>query len=132
MGHRIHRRVYRCEDDMYRDPTFTVIQIKTTMRHMFLDEQSREGSKSGIAGRGFATVTTTLEQETGFGGGEKGHIHRHCPQRRGKGRQKKTKQAGATKWCSVHFSTNHSDEEWYEQGAKRPIKSDSTDKAFSA
>ncbi|CAN0087420.1 unnamed protein product, partial [Ectocarpus sp. 6 AP-2014] len=100
------------------------------MRHMFLDERSRKGSKGGIAGRGFAMATTASEQETCFGCGEKGHIRRNCPQRRGKGRQRKTKPAGATKWCSVHFTTKHSAEECYEQGAKRPIKSDST--AFSA
>lgn len=44
----------------------------------------------------------------------------------------RTKQAGAAKWCSVHFTTKHSDEECYEQGAKRPEKSNDTGKAFSA
>ncbi|CAN0492228.1 unnamed protein product [Ectocarpus sp. 8 AP-2014] len=77
-------------------------------------------------------ATTASEQETCFGCGEKGHIRRNLSQRRGKGRQRKTKPAGATKWCSVHFTTKHSDEECYEQGAKRPNISDSTDKAFSA
>ncbi|CAM9515341.1 unnamed protein product, partial [Ectocarpus sp. 13 AM-2016] len=117
---------------MYRDPNFNVNQTQTIMRHICLDEQSRKGSKGGIAGRGFAMATTTSEQETCFGCREKGHIRRNCPQRRGKGRQRKTKPAGATKWCSVHSTTKHSDEECYEQGAKRPIKSDSTNQAFSA
>ncbi|CAN0464144.1 unnamed protein product, partial [Ectocarpus sp. 12 AP-2014] len=117
---------------MYRYPNFNVNQMQTTMRHMFVDEQSRKGSKGGIAGRGFAMATTTSEQETCFGCGEKEHIRRNCPHWRGKGRQRKTKPVGATKLCSVHFTTKHSDEECYEQGAKRPIKSISTDKAFSA
>ena len=30
---------------MYRDPSFDVDQMQTTMRHMFLDEQSRNGTE---------------------------------------------------------------------------------------
>ena len=33
---------------MYRDPSFDVDQMQTTMRHMFLDEQSRNGTKGRI------------------------------------------------------------------------------------
>ncbi|CBJ27636.1 hypothetical protein Esi_0079_0094 [Ectocarpus siliculosus] len=118
---------------MHRDPNFNVNHMQTTMHHMALDEQSRKGSKGGIAGRGFPMVTTASEQETCFGCGEKGHIRRNCLQRRGKGRQRKTKPAGATKWCCFHFTTKNSDEECYGQGAKRPITDQiSTDKAFSA
>lgn len=111
---------------MYRDPDFNVDQMQTTMRHMFLDEQSRNGSKGGIAGRGFAMATTTSKQRACFGCGESGHTKRNCPRRR------KTKPAGAAKWCCVHFTTRHSDEECYEQGAKRPEKSGESGKAFSA
>ncbi|CAB1105007.1 unnamed protein product [Ectocarpus sp. CCAP 1310/34] len=75
---------------VYRDPNFNVNQMQTTMRHMFLDEQSRKWSKGGIAGRDFAMVTTTSEQTSHFGCGEKRHIRRNCPQRRGQ-RQRKTK-----------------------------------------
>ncbi|CAB1098291.1 unnamed protein product [Ectocarpus sp. CCAP 1310/34] len=58
------------------------------------------------------------------------HDERNCPNRQRKGhRAKKTKPAGATKWCSVHNTTTHSDEECYNQGAKRPER---TGKAFSA
>ncbi|CAN0433032.1 unnamed protein product, partial [Ectocarpus fasciculatus] len=57
-----------------------------------------------------------------FDCGEKGHIRRNCPERRDKGK-KKTKPVGGTKWCSVHFTTKHSDEECFEQGATRPKQS---------
>lgn len=46
---------------MYREPEFNVNQMQTTMRHMFLDEQSRRGSMGGIAGHGFTMTTTTSE-----------------------------------------------------------------------
>lgn len=62
---------------MYRDPDFNVDQMQTTTRHIFLDEQSRKGSKGGIAGRGFAMATTT--SGTCFECGENGHIRRNCP-----------------------------------------------------
>lgn len=90
---------------MYRDQSFNVNHTQTTMRHMFQDKQSRKGSKGGMAGRGFAMARTTSEQETCFGCEEKGHTRRNCPERTGKGAQQKTKPAGATKWCSVHFAT---------------------------
>ncbi|CAB1101901.1 unnamed protein product [Ectocarpus sp. CCAP 1310/34] len=79
---------------MYRDPDFNVDNMQTTMRHMFLDEQSRKGPKSRIAGGGFALTTTTSEGPTCFDCGEKGHIRSSCPERKGKG-TKKTKPAGA-------------------------------------
>ncbi|CAN0454127.1 unnamed protein product, partial [Pylaiella littoralis] len=44
---------------MYRDPTFNIDQMQSTMRHMFIDEQSRNGSKGRIAGRGIAMTITT-------------------------------------------------------------------------
>ncbi|CAB1116962.1 unnamed protein product [Ectocarpus sp. CCAP 1310/34] len=116
---------------MYRDPDFNVDKMQTTMRHMFLDEQSRNGPKGSIAGRGFAMTATTSEEPTCFDCGEKGHIWRNCSEKRGKGK-KKTKPAGAAKWCSVHFTTRHSDEECFEQGATRPKKSSNTGKALSA
>ncbi|CAN0290931.1 unnamed protein product, partial [Ectocarpus fasciculatus] len=115
---------------MYRDPDFSVDQMQTTMRHMFLDEQSRKGPKGGIAGKGFAMATST--PATCFECGESGHIRRNCPRKRGKGRKQKPKPAGASKWCSIHFTTKHSDEECYEQGGKRPEKSGNTNKAFTA
>ena len=115
---------------MYRDPNFNVDQMQRTMRHMLLDEQSRKGPKGGIAGKGFTMATST--PTTCFEYRESGHIRRNCPQRRGKGRQQKPKPAGASKWCSIHFTTKHSDEECYEQGSKRPEKSGDPGKAFTA
>lgn len=123
---------------MYRDPTFDVVQMQTTMRHMFLDEKSRKGSRGRIAGRGIA-MNTTSEDITCFECHESGHTRRDCPQAQAKNPQvkakhaqvkkKRTKPAGAPKWCSVHNTTTHSDEECYMQGAKRPERKG---KAFSA
>ena len=48
---------------MYRDPSFDVDQMQTTMRHMFLDEQSRNGTKGRIAGRGSVMTAVTSEQD---------------------------------------------------------------------
>ena len=45
---------------MYRDSSFDINQMHTTMRHMFLDQQSRNGTKRRIAGRGTAMTTKTL------------------------------------------------------------------------
>ena len=47
---------------MYRDLSFDVDQMQTTMRHMFLDEQSRNGTKGRIAGRGSVMTAVTSEQ----------------------------------------------------------------------
>ena len=44
---------------MYRDSSFDIDQIQTIMRHMFLDQQSRNGTKGRIAGRGTAMTTKT-------------------------------------------------------------------------
>ena len=44
---------------MYRDSSFDIDQIQTTMRCMFLDQQSRNGTKGRIAGRGTAMTTKT-------------------------------------------------------------------------
>ncbi|CAN0018115.1 unnamed protein product, partial [Ectocarpus fasciculatus] len=62
----------------YRDPDFNVDKMRSTMRHMFLDEQSRKGPKGSIAGRGFAITTTTSEGPICFDCREKGHIRRNC------------------------------------------------------
>ncbi|CAN0585450.1 unnamed protein product, partial [Ectocarpus sp. 12 AP-2014] len=50
---------------------------------------------------------------------EPGHIRRNCPMIKNRAK-KKTKPAGATKWCSKHNTTSHSDEECFQQGGKRP------------
>lgn len=116
---------------MYRDPTFTVSQMQSTMRHMFLDEQSRKGTRGRIAGRGIA-MTTTSADITCFACHEPGHTRKDCPHakaRNAKVKKKRTKPDGAAKWCSIHNTTSHSDEECYVQGAKRP---EATGKAFTA
>ncbi|CAN0373449.1 unnamed protein product, partial [Scytosiphon promiscuus] len=70
---------------MYRDPTFDLAQIQTTMRHLYLDNLSRSNEAKGrIVGRGVA-IKKKPGAKTGGGGG------------------------AGQKWCSVHNSTTHND-----------------------
>ena len=103
---------------MYRDPSFDVDQMQTTMRHMFLDEQSRNGTKERIAGRGSVMTAVTSEQDIiCYWCKNRGHSKKDCPKFKSR-----TKPAGAAKWCSVHRTTTHRNEECYSQGATRPTK----------
>lgn len=116
---------------VYRDPTFDISQMQSTMRHIFIGEQSRNGAKGRIAGRGIAMTTTTFtDHRTCFICKEQGHVRRNCPRNKGKqdNDPMETKSGGTGKFCSVHKSTTHSDEECWTQGAKRKAKA----KAFSA
>ena len=103
---------------MYRDPSFDVDQMQTTMRHMFLDEQSRNGTKGRIAGRGSVMTAVTSEQDIiCYWCTNRGHSKKDCPKFKSR-----TKPAGAAKWCSVHRTTTHRNEECYSQGATRPTE----------
>ena len=115
---------------VFRDPTFNVLDMQSTMRNIFLDEQSRKRRKGRIAGRGFAMATTASDIIC-HGCYEPGHIRRNCPKIKNRAK-KKTKPAGATKWCSKHNTTSHSDEECYQQGGKRPGDTKDSSKAFTA
>ena len=112
---------------MYRDPSFDVDQMQTTMRHMFLDEQSRNGTKGRITGRG--SVMTAVTSEQGiicYWCKNRGHSKKDCPKFKSR-----TKPAGAAKWCSVHRTTTHRNEECYSQGATRPTKNASVSLAYT-
>ncbi|CAN0366213.1 unnamed protein product, partial [Scytosiphon promiscuus] len=68
---------------MYRDPKFDVQAMQSTMRHMFLDEQSRNSTKNRIAGHGVAMVATAATTNTSddmecFTCGGRGHKSRQC------------------------------------------------------
>ena len=103
---------------MYRDPSFDVDQMQTTMRHMFLDEQSRNGTKGCIAGRGSVMTAVTSEQDIiCYWCKNRGHSKKDCPKFKSR-----TKPAGAAKWCSVLRTTTHRNEKCYSQGAPRPTK----------
>ena len=99
---------------MCHDSPFDIDQMQTSMRRMFLDQQSRNGTKGRIAGRGTAmtTKTSTDHDVYCFKCKERGHTKRNCPKFK-----PRTKPDGAAKWCSVHLTTSHSDEECYSQGA---------------
>ena len=103
---------------MYRDPSFDVDQMQTTMRHMFLDEQSWNGTKGRIAGRGSVVTAVTSEQDIiCYWCKNRGHSKKDCPKFKSR-----TKPAGAAKWFSVHRTTTHRNEECYSQGETRPTK----------
>ena len=103
---------------MYRDPSFDVDQMQTTMRHMFLDEQSRNGTKGRITGRGSVMTAVTSKQDIiCYWCKNREHSKKDCPKFKSR-----TKPAGAAKWCSVHRTTTHRNEECYSQGATRPTK----------
>ena len=91
---------------MYRDSSFGIDQMQTTMRNMFLDQQSRNGTKGRIAGRGTAlTIKTSTDHNVYcFKCKERGHTKRNCHKFK-----PRTKPDGAEKWCSVHRTTSHSD-----------------------
>ena len=64
----------------YRDPTFDIDQMQTTMRHLHLGDLSRnDGAKGAIAGRGIAM---TAETSTCYNSGKKGHYARNCKHKR--------------------------------------------------
>ena len=85
---------------------------------MFLDGQSRNGTKGHIAGRGSVMTAVTSEQDIiCYWCKNRGHSKKDCPKFKSR-----TKPAGAAKWCSVHRTTTHRNEECYSQGATRPTK----------
>lgn len=104
---------------MYRDSTFDIDQMQSTMRNIFIDEQSRSGTKGRIAGRGVAMTTTTSSSA---------EIVYHLCKEPGHIKNKKVKESkrnsggGSGKWCSFHRSSTHSNDECYMQGAERPAK----------
>ena len=114
---------------MYRDLSFDIDQRQTTMRHMFLDQQSRNGTKGPIARRGTAMTTkaSTDYDVYCFKCKERGHNKRNCPKFK-----PRTKPDGAAKWYSVDGTTSNSDEEGYSQGATRPNKKPSVSLACAS
>ena len=90
-----------------RDSCFDIDQMQTTTRHMFLDQQSQNGTKGRIAGRGTAmTAKTSTDHDVYcFKCKKRGHTKRNCPKFK-----PRAKPDGAAKWCSVHQTTSHGDE----------------------
>ncbi|CAM9944038.1 unnamed protein product, partial [Ascophyllum nodosum] len=64
---------------MYRDSSFDIDQMKTTIPHVFLDRQSWNGTKGRIAGRGTAMTTkaSTDHDVYCFKCKERGHAKRN-------------------------------------------------------
>ncbi|CAN0181136.1 unnamed protein product, partial [Laminaria digitata] len=65
---------------MYRDPSFDIDQMQSTMRHLYLDDLSRNSVVKGkIAGRGVAMTPDTSTCDLC---GKQGHHVRSCWQKR--------------------------------------------------
>ena len=121
---------------VYRDPTFDINQMQSTMRHLYLDDLSRN-SDITIAGRGVAMTTASTCSHCG----EQGRYARNCWKRKddndskstGAYNKQKNKESsngkaasnvGAEhKWCSVHKTTSHDNTECYKQRAPCPPQS---------
>lgn len=123
---------------MYRDPTFDLAQIQTTMRLLYLDNLSRSNEIKGkVAGRG---VTISVESVICDNCDKAEHISRNYlmsakSNTAGYIKQNNSKKeipgvktgpgsGGATrqKWCSVHKSMTHNDADCYQQQRPRPQK----------
>ena len=120
---------------MYRDPTFDIDQMQSTMRHLYLDDILRN-SDTRIAGRGVVMTAASTCSHCG----KQGHYARnyncwkrkddndsrstgtHNKQQNKESSNDKAKSnAGAEhRWCSVHKTASHDDTVCYKQGAPRP------------
>ena len=121
---------------MYGDPTFDIDQMQSTMRHLYLDDLSRN-SDTKIAGRGVSMTAASTCSRCG----KQGHYACNCWKRKDDNDKRSTSahdkqknnessndkaafNVGAEhKWCSVHKTASHDDAEWYKQGASRPPQS---------
>ena len=112
----------------FRVRDFGLKEIKTTMRNMYIDSLSRPSTKP-IAGRGVAMQASNGDSNIKcFNCKQIGHRRRDCPEllrdnkqhhQHNKGPKKKHWKKGSgqpgPKWCSLHKTTSHSDEECYKQ-----------------
>ena len=115
--------------------------MQSTMRHLYLDDLSRnDRAKGAVAGRG---ITMTAETSTCYNCVKKGHYTRNCMHKstgaHGKPKNKEdskmksgSKDAAEQKLCCVHKTTSHDDAECYAQGASRPSENDNAHIASSA
>ena len=118
---------------MYRDPSFNIDQIQSSMRHLYLDNLSRRNAiDNKITGRGAATMAEPKpdrDQVVYHYCNKPGHYQRCYALFR---KDKKNRKPAFTRgkagpggiaektWCSIHNSTSHNDVDCYEQGSPRP------------
>ncbi|CAM9496159.1 unnamed protein product [Laminaria digitata] len=117
----------------YRDLSFNLEQIQSTMRYLYLDNLSRRNANdSKNAGHGAAMMAEPTSRPRPSGLPllqQAGHYQRGCALfaknkedrkpafKRGKAGPEGT---AGKKWCSTHDSTTHNDVDCYQQGAPRP------------
>ena len=106
----------------YRDPTFDIDHMQSTMRHHCLDDVWRN-SDTKIAGRGMAMAAASTCSQLG----KQGHYARNCQKGRATmianpldpttrratilPRARQDPRTADQIWCSVHKTTSHSDED---------------------
>ena len=121
---------------MYRDPTFDIDPMQSTMRHLYFDDLSHN-SGAKIVGCGVAVTAASPYSHCG----KQGHYACNFWKRKddndskstgAHNKQKKKESSdgkaafnvGAEhKWCYVHKTASHDDTECYKQGAPRPPQS---------
>ena len=127
---------------MYRDPTYDIDQMQSTMRHQYLDDLSLN-SDIKIIGRGVVITAASTSSHCE----KKRHYARNCWKRKdnndsksagahNKLRNKESSNGKAAfnvgaehKWCSALKTTSHDDTESFKQGAPRPPQSGCDDTA---
>ena len=105
----------------WKDPDFDLLKMQPVLRHLYLDEVSR---KKVVFGRGAATAMTAISAP-GKGTiichncGIAGHYKIGCAIPNKTNEKKAGSGSGGKKWCNVHKTTSHSDDECYEQQEKQ-------------
>lgn len=109
-----------------RDSTFVVDQkTQSTMRHMVVYEQQRNGTKLRITGRDIAmTIQTSYYIMNCYIYQEPGHIMKNYPNNRDAKQQTNAKESdtkaggGSGKGCLIHRTSSHTNYECYTSEGK--------------
>ena len=100
----------------FHSPNFGIDEIQSMMRNLYIDRLLRPGYVNKLAGKGAATTTTKGPRKVRCYNCKKiGHIKQDCTYSK--------QERSATKWCSLHNSSTHSDAECNTQKRKHNTES---------
>ena len=89
----------------FHSPNFGINEIQSMKRNLYIDRLSRPGHVNKLAGRGAAMATTKGSRKVRcYNYQEFGHMKRDST-------NSKEERSATPKWCSLHNSTTHSDNE---------------------